>query len=136
MMVRFHSYVFSLTLFSYLFLGFYAVLIQSTFAALFYFFFIVFCSFFIAYFCCTKCQSTYVSCLHKFPGVLTHFFRMKTNKRFRKFELYIIYITTIIVIMIPQLWLWNVKIIFLLFWILVFVDVFENRILFLSYVKK
>jgi hypothetical protein len=136
MMVRFHSYVFSITLFAYLFLGLYAILIQSIIAALLYFSFIVFFAFFIAYFCCTKCQSTYVSCLHKFPGILARLFRMRTKKRFTKSELYIIYITTSIIILIPQIWLWEIKIVFVLFWICVLFNVFENRILFLSYVEK
>lgn len=136
MVVRLHSYLFSLTLLIYLFLGAYAMFLQSFFSAMLYLFLITFCAFFIAYFCCTKCQSTYVYCLHKFPGILTRFFQMKKTKRFSKLELYIIYITTIVLILIPQIWLWKVKILFVLFWFCVIVNFLENRILFLSYVKK
>jgi hypothetical protein len=133
---KIHTYIFVLSLLSYLYVGLYAVFIKSLIAGFSYLVIILLGSLIIAYTCCTKCRFNKTSCRHIIPGILTRFFPKIKQRRFGIHNLFSIYLASMLIILFPQIWLWNTKYLFVIFWIIVVVNIAENAIIFKSYNSK
>ena len=134
---KIHSYIFLISLLSYLCIGFYTIIIQSFIAGIIYLIILVIDSFIMAYFCCTKCRFNKAPCRHIIPGILTRYLPKPKQKEFKIYKTQLsLYLTTAIIIIIPQYWLWNFKYLFVIFWILVIINIIENTIIVKSYFKK
>jgi hypothetical protein len=136
MNIKFHIFLFLFSLLLYLFIGLYAIFTQSIIIGLIYLIILVLSSIALAYFCCTKCRFNEDSCLHKIPGILTKILPKRKGKKFTIYDRYVIYLTSVVIILIPQIWLWNIKYLFVIFWTLVLINIIENTILFDSRSKK
>jgi hypothetical protein len=133
---KIHTYIFLISLILYICIGLYAVFTQSLIAGIIYLAILFIGSFTIAYTCCTKCRFNKTSCRHIIPGILTRFFSKTKQKKFTIYNLFLIYTTTAIIIIFSQIWLWNIKYLFVIFWLMVIINVIENLIIFKSYFKE
>ncbi len=133
---KIHTYIFLISLVSYLCIGFYTIIIQSVIAGFFYLIILVIDSLIMAYFCCTKCKFNKTACRHIVPGKLTKYLPEPKSKEFKIYKTNLsLYLTTAIIIIIPQYWLWNFKYLFVFFWILVIINIIENTIIIKSHHK-
>ena len=126
---KIHTYIFLITFIIIIILGIYIVFLNSIITGIIYSIFIILSSFFLAYTGCTQCVFNKKSCRHIIPGILTRILPKKERIKYTKKNTIAVYITFLILIMIPQIHLWNNKELFVLYWIFVIINIIENIII-------
>lgn len=75
---------------------------------------------------CSKCPCN-KNCMHVLPGLIIKRTKTRTPGQYNWLEIGIVVTSILLIIGIPQLWLWNKWNYFFLFWILTFITFLEIR---------
>ncbi len=80
----------------------------------------------IIYSYCTKCEGRF-SCGHVVIGKIAQWLPHRVNSSYTNLDYMGVIIPFLIILIFPQIWLWKIKWMFVLFWILLIVAVFEIK---------
>lgn len=79
----------------------------------------------IIYSFCAKCDCRLESCSHVFPGKMTKLFPDRKQTKYSNLDRFITSLSLVFILIFPQLWLWKIKFLFILFWVLFLAAVAE-----------
>lgn len=108
-------------------IGFLSILLENINFASFYTFVLLSAPFAICYFYCLKCPCRISNCAHIFPGKITRLFKSKRSGKYSFIDYFITASIIFLLIGMPQYWLFQKTALFIIFWALVVIAVFEAR---------
>ncbi len=109
-------------------IGFISILLNNLNIAVLYLFILFISSFIICYFYCLKCPCRLDNCGHIFPGKLTRIFKSKKSKGYTFIDYFLVGIVLLLLIGIPQYWVFQKTTLFFIFWILLLIALIEIRL--------
>ena len=124
---KFHG-IFSFTLMSLSYLLAIVIVYNSSVNfALLYILVIFVSSFLIVYSFCTKCACRGKGCAHLLPGKLAGLLPKREQGEYSKLDIVGTIVGIAAIISFPQYWLWQQKIVFVVFWVVQIIAVLEVK---------
>jgi hypothetical protein len=114
---RIHGLVSILLAIFALVLGLYSVISQSLVYGLMYAAVMTVSPFIIGYAFCSKCPCKVDSCGHVFVGKITKYVPERKQGSYTMIDYIAVCIPVLVLIAFPQMWLWDNKILFGIFWV-------------------
>jgi hypothetical protein len=108
-------------------IGFLGILVENVEMASLYLIFVFISPFPVCYFFCLKCPVRSINCAHVFPGKLTKIFKPKGSRKYTFTDYFITFFVLIILIALPQFWLFQRPLMLTSFWILTLFAGFEAK---------
>jgi hypothetical protein len=114
---RIHGFISIMLVISAFAIGLYAVISHSLAYGIIYAAVMAVSPFIIGYAFCSKCPCRIDSCGHVFVGKITKYVPERKQGAYTMIDYIAVFIPIIVLIAFPQIWLWNNKILFGIFWL-------------------
>lgn len=82
----------------------------------------------IVYSFCSKCLCRFDECGHVFPGKLSQRLPLRKQGSYTFWDYTGVMVPFLALLLFPQIWLWQNKVVWFIFWLLIIIAIFEIRL--------